>query len=66
MSYQVTIEPIGTTIEVEEDQTVLDAALRQGVWLPLPVVMVHLRTCKVQVSDGFYDVGEASICTHGY
>jgi hypothetical protein len=39
MSYQVTIEPIGTTIEVEEDQTVLDAALRQGVWLPLPVVM---------------------------
>lgn len=39
MSYQVTIEPIGTTIEVEEDQTILDAALRQGVWLPLPVVM---------------------------
>ncbi|MDR8278626.1 phenol hydroxylase, partial [Acinetobacter baumannii] len=34
MSYQVTIEPIGTTIEVEEDQTILDAALRQGVWLP--------------------------------
>ncbi len=40
MSYQVTIEPIGTTIEVEEDQTILDAALRQGVWLPLLVVTV--------------------------
>jgi len=33
MSYQVTIEPVGITIEVEEDQTILDAALRQGVWV---------------------------------
>ena len=32
MSYQVTIEPAGTIIQVEEDQTILDAALRQGVW----------------------------------
>jgi phenol hydroxylase P5 protein len=60
MSYQVTIEPIGTTIDVEEDQTILDAALRQGVWLPFACGHGTCGTCKVQVTDGYYDVGEAS------
>ncbi len=46
MSYQVTIEPIGTTIEVEEDQTILDAALRQGVWLPFACGHGTCGTCK--------------------
>jgi len=31
MSYQLTIEPIGQVLEVEEGQTILDAALRAGV-----------------------------------
>lgn len=53
MSYQVTIEPIGTTIEVEEDQTILDAALRQGVWLPFACGHGTCGTCKVQVTVGF-------------
>lgn len=60
MSYQVTIEPIGTTIEVEEDQTILDAALRQGVWLPFACGHGTCGTCKVQVTDGFFDIGDAS------
>ena len=60
MSYQVTIEPVGMTIEVEENQTILDAALRQGVWLPFACGHGTCGTCKVQVTDGFYDVGEAS------
>ena len=60
MTYQVTIEPIGTTIDVEEDQTILDAALRQGVWLPFACGHGTCGTCKVQVTDGFYDVGDAS------
>ncbi|MBJ9986061.1 2Fe-2S iron-sulfur cluster binding domain-containing protein [Acinetobacter sp. S40] len=60
MSYQVTIEPLGTTIEVAEDQTILDAALRQGVWLPFACGHGTCGTCKVQVTDGFYDVGDAS------
>ncbi len=58
MSYQVTIEPIGTTIEVEEDQTILDAALRQGVWLPFACGHGACGTCKVQVTDGYYDVAK--------
>ncbi|MFW1759935.1 2Fe-2S iron-sulfur cluster-binding protein, partial [Acinetobacter guillouiae] len=60
MSYQVTIEPSGTIIQVEEDLTILDAALRQGVWLPFAFGHGTCGTCKVQVTDGFYDVGEAS------
>ncbi|MGU4703743.1 2Fe-2S iron-sulfur cluster binding domain-containing protein, partial [Burkholderia cepacia] len=34
MSHQLTIEPLGVTIEVEEGQTMLDAALRQGIYIP--------------------------------
>ncbi|MDO4250120.1 MAG: phenol 2-monooxygenase domain-containing protein [Moraxella sp.] len=58
--YQVSIEPLGTTIEVEEGQTILDAALRQGVWLPFACGHGTCGTCKVQVTDGFFDVGDAS------
>lgn len=60
MSYQVTIEPLGMSIEVEEDQTILDAALRQGVWLPFACGHGTCGTCKVQVTDGFFDHGDAS------
>jgi phenol hydroxylase P5 protein len=34
MTYQLTIEPLGQTIDIAEGQTVLDACLRAGVWLP--------------------------------
>ncbi|PVX85158.1 NADH:ubiquinone reductase (Na(+)-transporting) subunit F [Paraburkholderia unamae] len=60
MSYQLTIEPIGQTIEIEEDQTLLDACLRAGVWLPHACCHGLCATCKVQVSDGEIEHGEAS------
>ncbi|WP_312957442.1 NADH:ubiquinone reductase (Na(+)-transporting) subunit F [Stutzerimonas nitrititolerans] len=60
MSYQVTIEPTGETIDVEEGQTILQAALRQGVWLPFACGHGTCATCKVQVLDGEVDVGAAS------
>ena len=60
MSYEVTIEPTGDVIEVEEGQTILDAALRQGVWLPFACGHGTCATCKVQVLEGEVDVGEAS------
>lgn len=60
MSYQVRIEPLGICIEVAEGQTILDAALRQGVWLPFACGHGTCGTCKVQVIDGFYDHGDAS------
>tara|TARA_R110000868_G_scaffold143127_3_gene360928 strand:- start:13020 stop:14081 length:1062 start_codon:yes stop_codon:yes gene_type:complete len=60
MSYRVTIEPTGDQIDVEEGQTILDAALRQGVWLPFACGHGTCATCKIQVLEGDVDVGEAS------
>lgn len=60
MSYQVTIEPTGDIIEVEDDQTILDAALRQGVWLPFACGHGTCGTCKCQVTEGDVDHGNAS------
>ncbi|KKC24296.1 2Fe-2S iron-sulfur cluster-binding protein [Sphingomonas sp. SRS2] len=34
MSYTLTIETTGDTLEVAEGQTILDACLRAGIWLP--------------------------------
>lgn len=60
MSYELTIEPLGESIEVEEGQTLLDAALRQGLWLPHACCHGLCGTCKVQVLEGEADLGDAS------
>lgn len=60
MSYELTIEPLGQTIEIEEGQTILDAALRAGIYLPHACCHGLCATCKVQVTDGEVDHGEAS------
>jgi phenol/toluene 2-monooxygenase (NADH) P5/A5 len=60
MSYQLTIEPIGQTIEVEDGQTILDASLRAGFYLPHACCHGLCATCKIQVLDGEVEHGEAS------
>ena len=60
MSYELTIEPIGQTIEVEDDQTILDAALRAGIWLPHACCHGLCATCKIGITDGEVDHGAAS------
>ena len=60
MTYTVTVEPTGEQIEVEEDQTILQAALRQGVWIPFACGHGLCATCKVTVVDGDVEVGNAS------
>ena len=60
MTHTLTIEPIGRTIEVEDGQTMLDAALRAGVYLPHACGHGLCATCKVQVVDGEVEHGEAS------
>ena len=60
MSHQLTIEPLGQVIEIEEGQTILDAALRAGIYLPHACGHGLCGTCKVQVSDGEIEHGEAS------
>ncbi|MDE1950729.1 MAG: 2Fe-2S iron-sulfur cluster binding domain-containing protein, partial [Burkholderiales bacterium] len=60
MSYQLRIEPIGATIDVAEGQTLLDAALRQGVYIPHACGHGLCGTCKVQLCDGEVDHGAAN------
>lgn len=60
MSYQLTIEPLDQTIEVEEGQNLLDACLRAGIWLPHACCHGLCATCKVNVIDGEVDHGDAS------
>ncbi len=60
MGYQLTIDPLGATIEVEDGQSMLDAALRQGIYLPHACGHGLCGTCKVQVSDGQVDHGAAN------
>ena len=49
MSFEVTIEPLGVIIEVEQDQTILDAAMRHGVYLPHACGHGLCGTCKVAI-----------------
>jgi phenol/toluene 2-monooxygenase (NADH) P5/A5 len=60
MGYQLTIEPLGATIDVEDGQTVLDAALRQGIYIPHACGHGLCGTCKVSVCDGEVDHGHAN------
>ena len=60
MAHTLTIEPLGQTVEVEEGQTILDAALRAGVYLPHACCHGLCATCKVQVTDGEVEHGAAS------
>ncbi len=60
MIYRVTIEPLGETIEVEEGQTLLDAALRAGLWLPYACNHGLCGTCKIQVLEGLVSHNDSS------
>lgn len=60
MSYELTIEPIGEVVEVEEGQTILDACLRAGIYIPYQCNHGLCSTCKVDVVEGDVDLGEAS------
>lgn len=60
MSYQLTLEPLGVSVDVDDGQTVLDAALRQGVHIPHACGHGLCGTCKVQVIEGVVDHGAAN------
>jgi phenol hydroxylase P5 protein len=58
--HQLTVEPLGEEIEVAEGQTILDACLRAGIYLPHACGHGLCGTCKTQVVDGEIEHGEAS------
>ncbi len=59
MSYQVTLEPSKHTFEVEENEFILDAALRQGIAFPYGCRSGSCGTClgKVVTGEVFYPQG---------
>jgi phenol/toluene 2-monooxygenase (NADH) P5/A5 len=58
--YTITVEPLGSQVTCRGDQTVLDACLREGIWLPHACTHGTCGTCKAQVLDGDIDHGDAS------
>jgi len=60
VTYLLTIEPTGEEIVVEDGQTILDACLRNGLYIPYQCGHGLCSTCKVQVLEGEVDLGEAS------
>jgi phenol hydroxylase P5 protein len=59
-SYTVTVEPIGAQVPCRDDQSVLDACLREGIWLPHACTHGTCGTCKAEITDGEADLGDAS------
>jgi phenol hydroxylase P5 protein len=59
-SYTVTVDPLGRQVSCREDQSVLDACLRAGVWLPHSCTHGTCGTCKADLLEGDVDHGDAS------
>jgi len=59
-SFTVRVEPLGSEITCRPDQSILDACLRDGIWLPHACTHGTCGTCKAQVIDGEVDLGDAS------
>ncbi|MGB3301231.1 2Fe-2S iron-sulfur cluster-binding protein [Gordonia sp. (in: high G+C Gram-positive bacteria)] len=59
-THTITVEPLGTELTCREDQSILDACLRNGVWLPHACTHGTCGTCKAEVLDGTIDYGDAS------
>ncbi|MEU8632600.1 2Fe-2S iron-sulfur cluster-binding protein [Amycolatopsis sp. NPDC048633] len=59
-THTIRVEPLGVDVPCREDQTVLDACLREGIWLPHACTHGTCGTCKAQILDGEVDLGDAS------
>src|SRR5688572_14245706 len=55
--HKVTVQPSGQGFEVQEDETVLAAALRQGVMLPYGCKNGACGSCKGKILEGAVDYG---------
>lgn len=59
MSYQITVQPSGRQFAAEANETLLDAALRQGLTLPYGCKDGACGSCKGKVLSGTVDHGKA-------
>jgi len=55
-TYEITLEPSGKTITVKEGQTILDAAIRNGIQVAYGCRHGSCSACKCQVLDGEYEI----------
>ena len=60
MPYQVTIQPSGHQFSVNDDETILDASLREGFSLPYGCRNGACGSCKGKVLSGQLDYGKHS------
>lgn len=60
MSHEVELSPGGEVFKVADGETILDAALRQGINLQYGCRHGNCSTCKYLVEDGEVDLGRAS------
>lgn len=58
--FRIRIEPLGREITCRDDQPILDACLRAGIWLPHDCTHGTCATCKAVVKAGDVDHGESS------
>jgi CDP-4-dehydro-6-deoxyglucose reductase len=58
MTYKIEIKPSGETFQVEGDENILDAALRQGYAFPYGCRGGACGACKGKVLEGEVDYGE--------
>jgi phenol/toluene 2-monooxygenase (NADH) P5/A5 len=59
-TFTISVEPLEREVECREDQAILDACLRAGVWLPHACTHGTCGTCKVQVLEGDVEHNDAS------
>ena len=60
MSYQVTLKASGKQFTVQEDETLLEAALQQGITLPYGCKNGACGSCKGKILEGQVEHGQHS------
>jgi CDP-4-dehydro-6-deoxyglucose reductase len=65
MSFTVTVSPSGTQFKVDDPETVLEAALRQGVILPYGCKNGACGSCKARVTEGAFEMGPHTVTALG-
>ncbi len=60
MAFEITLQPFGVSFECEEEETILEASIRQGIQLRYGCKHGGCGSCKAQIADGEVDLEEAS------
>ena len=60
MTYEIVIEPLGVTVSCEEEQTLMDAMVAQGVKVKNLCRTGRCGMCKSHIHEGEVDYGDAN------